>query len=144
VSKVADFVVIRNALAAQVTAVTGLRCDGQARDQVSPPCSVVLPGQPFITYGVTTDGALNFNLAVLIIVSDAAPAEKTQRALDVWLGIGEDTSETESVPAAVMSDITLGGVVHFIEPVSIGTYGRITYANVVYFGAQLNLTGGAI
>jgi hypothetical protein len=138
----ADLTAIRNALAAQITDATGLRCDGQARDQVSPPCSVILPGSPYVTFGATMDGAFNFNLVILVIISDAAPVEKTQRALDVYLGIGE--GEGESIPAAVMSDTTLAGTVHFIEPMTISTYGRIEYSGITLFGARLSLTGGAI
>lgn len=137
----ANLTAIRNALATQITAQTGLRCDAQARDQVSPPCSVVLPGQPLITYGVTMDGAVNLSLIVLIIISDAAPAEKTQRALDTYLGVGD--GEGQSVPGGIMIDPTLGGAVDFCEPVSAGNYSRIEYAGVTYFGARLNLTVGA-
>lgn len=144
----ADFTAIRNALAAQITAKTGLRCDGQARDQVSPPCSVVLPGQPYIIYGATADnavmgapGALSASLRVLLIVSDAAPVEKTQRALDAYLGIGP--GEAQSVPDAILADPTLAGSAEWCELVSADNYGRIEYNGVIYFGARLNLTLGA-
>ena len=51
----ADLVAITNALAAQITQYTGLRALGQARDQITPPCAVVLPGRagPFLLYGTT-------------------------------------------------------------------------------------------
>lgn len=138
-----DLTAIRNALAAQITAHTGLRCDGQARDSVVPPCAVVLPGQPFITYGVTMDGASNFGLAILLIISDAAPSEITQRALDAYLGIGTDSAGVISLADAVLADTSLGGTVDFCEPVSVTTYGRIDYSGVTYFGARINLTLGA-
>jgi hypothetical protein len=141
----ADFVAIRNALAAQITEFTGLRCDGQARDQVTPPCSVILPGNPFITYGATLDEAMTASLMVLIIVSDAAPVEKTQRALDAYLGLdhGQDGGQS-SVPAAILADPSLSGTAEYCEPVSVSSYGRIEYAGVGYFGGRLNLTLGAI
>ena len=139
-----DMTAIRNALAAQITAHTGLRCDGQARDQVTPPCAVVLPGSPFIQYGQTLDETVNFSLIVLLIISDAAPVEMTQRALDAYLGITHGDGSATSVPAAILKDPTLGGTCHFCEPVSVSQYGRLDYASVGYFGSRINLTGGAI
>jgi hypothetical protein len=144
---VADLTAIRNALAAQITAHTGLRCDGQARDQVTPPCAVVLPAPTFVTYGATMDEAMTLGLVVLLIITDAAPVEMTQRALDAYLGMshGEDIAgSTQSVPAAILDDPTLGGTAEYCEPVSVSNYGRIEYAGVPYFGARLNLTAGAI
>jgi hypothetical protein len=142
----ADVTAIRNALAAQITAVTGLRCDGQARDQVSPPCAVVIPGNPFVSYGATMDEAMTIALIVLVIISDAAPVEKTQRALDTYLGMrhGRDPGTGQSVPAAILEDTSLGGTAEWCEPASVSNYGRVDYAGVTYFGARVNLTLGAI
>jgi hypothetical protein len=137
-----DLVTVTDALAAQITQWTGLRALGQARDSVTPPCAVILPGSPVITYGNTMDEALSMNLMVLLIISDAAPVEMTQRALDTYLGIG--AGEGESVPAAILKDPSLGGVVHWCEPVTASNYGRIDYAGVTYFGARINVTVGAI
>lgn len=139
----ADITAIRNALAAQITEFTGLRCDGQARDQVTPPCSVVLPGGPFITYGATMDEAMTINLLVLIIITDAAPVEKTQRALDAYLGLDHGDGGL-SVPAAILADPSLSGTAEYCEPVSVSNYGRIEYAGIGYFGARCNLVLGAI
>jgi hypothetical protein len=139
---VADFVAITSALAEQITEFTGLRADAQARDQISPPVAVILHGQPFISYGQTMDETMTINLVVLVIVSDAAPAEKSQRALDAYLGLG--SGETVSIPAAILADPTLSGTVHFCEPVTAGPPGRLEYAGVPYFGARINLQAGAI
>jgi hypothetical protein len=140
----ADLTAIRNALAAQI----GLHCSGlrtmpQARGAVQPPVAVILPGRPLVpAYGQTMDGALEVKLDILIVISDAAPDERVQRALDVYLGIG--TGESESIPNAIMADPTLGGVVHFCEPISAGSYGRIAYAGEEYFGARITCTIGTI
>lgn len=138
----ADLVTITNALANQIFTRTGLRAAGQARDSVSPPCCVILPGQPLLAYGKTMDGAADLSLFVLVIISDAAPVEKTQRALDAYLGIG--SGEPSSIPNAVLADPTLGGVVHYCEPVSAGSYGRIEYSGVTYFGARIDMIIGVI
>lgn len=139
----ADVSTIRSALAARITAGTGLRTLAEARDQVSPPVAIVLPGQPLVVYGQTMDGAVTINLRVLMIISDAPPNEKVQRALDAYLGIGGGTTAA-SIPAAIMADPMLGGAVHFAEPISVSAYNRIEYAGVEYFGARLEIQVGAI
>ena len=140
----ANLVAIRNALAASITLYTGLRTDGQARDQVTPPCAVVLPREPFINYADTMDGTVTINLQVILIISDAAPVDATQRALDTYLGVDTSPVIGSSVPEAIEEDNTLGGTVHFTQAVNAGSYGRIEYAGVTYFGARINVVIGAI
>jgi hypothetical protein len=141
---VADLTEIRTALAAQIDAhCAGLRTMPQARGSVQPPVAIILPASPLIpAYGQTLDGALAISLNILVVISDAATDERTQRALDTYLGIG--TGETESIPNAIMADPSLGGTVHFCEPVSAGSYGRISYAGQEYFGARITVTIGTI
>lgn len=138
----ADVTAVRNALAAQVNAHTGLRSYGQARDQAAVPCAVVLPASPLVTYGATMDGAATLNLSVIVLMTDGAPSEKVQRMLDSYLGIG--AGETLSVAQAIEADPTLGGTVHFAVPVSVTNYGRLAWAGVTYFGAKVNLQCGVI
>jgi len=151
---VANLVAIRNAIAANITAFTGLRADGQARDSITPPCAVVLPGNPYITYGVTMDGpvmggpvignAVNLSLGVLVIISDSAPVDSTQRALDAYLGVGEDADAAASVPNAIEADPTLGGLIDFIQAQTVTQYGRLDYGGVTYFGARINVIAGGM
>lgn len=131
-------------MAAQIALhCSGLRTNAQARGSIAPPVAVILPGSPLIPrYGQTLDGALEVTLHVLLIISDAATDERTQRALDTYLGIGQ--GETESIPNAIMADPTLGGVVHYAEPISAGSYGRISYSGEEYFGARITVTVGTI
>ena len=137
-----DIVAIQNALAAQITAQTGMRVMAQARDQISPPVAVILPGNPVATFSVTMDGAVNFGLTILVAISDAQPSEKVQRALYAYLGIGP--GEVQSIPNAIAADPTLNGTVHFLGPISVSNVGRISYANETYFGGRCNVTGGTI
>lgn len=136
-----DLTLIRTALAAQISAYTGLRAEGAPRDQISPPVAVVVPATQLATYGQTMDGASGLSLRVLIILTDSAPVEKTQRALDAYLGIG--AGEPTSVPAAIMADPTLGGTCSWAIPESAGNYGRVEWAAQIYFGAVLNVSCGA-
>jgi hypothetical protein len=136
---VADLTAIRNALAAQITAVAGLRAYGQAKDSVSPPAAVIIPGRPFMKYGVTMPPirAADMRLVVLVVVSDSAPTDQTQQDLDAYLGIG--TGEPGSIALALQADPTLGGLVSDSYVDQISTYGRIDYAAVTYFGARLDV-----
>ena len=144
----ADLNAVRNALAAQIAAQTGLRAIGQVKGQVSPPIALVLPGIPVVVYGDTmsdqysTEGAVTLNLAVLLLISDAAPTEKVQRALDAYLGIG--SGQAQSIPGAIMADPSLGGVVNWCVPQNVSTYGQFEYAAETYFGARINVQAGSI
>ncbi len=149
----ADLTAIRNAMAAAITSGTGLRAFGQAHDSVTPPCAVVLPGQPLITYGDTMDsmpvmggtrisGAVSINLTVLLIMSDAPLVEQVQRALDTYLGVG--SAPGTSVPDAIEADQNLGGTVHWVQCVTAGRYGRLEYSGITYFGAAINCNIGAM
>jgi hypothetical protein len=141
VAAIADLTAIRTALASQITSFTGLRAQAEVRDQVSPPIALVLPGSPLITYGATTDGTVTITLSVVLLISDAPPTEKVQRAIDTYLGIG--AGEGASVAGAIMSDMSLGGAVEWCVPLNVSTYGRIEYAAVTYFGGRLNVSVGA-
>lgn len=134
---------IRNALGARIAAGTGLRVLPEARDLISPPVAVILPGQPVVVYGDTMDGAFTVNLRVLIAISDAPPDEKVQRALDSYLGIGSGAG-AGSIAGAIQQDPTLGGVVHYAEAISAGNYGRLSYNDITYFGARIEVQIGTI
>lgn len=140
----ADLAAIRTALAARITAGTGLRTLPEARDQVSVPVAVILPAPSVVQYGNTMDGAFTVNLQVLLLLSDAAPTEKVQRALDAYLGIGVADSVPSSIAGAIQDDPSLGGTVHFALAVSASGYGRIEYAGVLYFGARIAVQIGAV
>jgi hypothetical protein len=138
----ADLTAIRTALALAINAGTGLRAEAQAKDQVSPPMALVLPGNPLITFADTMDGTVVIGLSVVLILSDAAPTEKVQRALDAYLGIG--IGEEQSIAAAVALNGSLSGTVEWCVPVSVTTYGRIEWNGIEFFGAKLNFSAGAI
>lgn len=137
----ADLIAIRNALAAQITAHTGLAALAQARDQITPPVAVILPREPVISYGATMDvrdlpGALTIGLQIVVIITDAAPVDATQRALDAYIGVGTDET-VSSIPAAIDANPTMGALVDYTVCLSAGSYGRIEYAGVIYFGARI-------
>jgi len=141
----ADLTQIRTALAQQIHTYTGLRAEAQVRDQVSPPMALVMPSTPVVSYGATMSGGgeteVTINLAILLLLSDAAPTEKVQRALDAYLGIG--AGETMSIAAAINMNPSLGGVVEWCVPMSVTSYSRVDYAAINYFGATILCQIGA-
>jgi hypothetical protein len=138
----ADISAIRAALANQISTVTGMRTLPEAKDQISPPVAIVLPGQPFVTYGITLDQCFTVRLRVLVVISDAPPNEKVQRALDAYLGAGSGVTSS-SIANAIKADPSLGGVVHFAEVLTVGGYNRLEYGGVDYFGARLEVEIGS-
>jgi len=136
-----DLLAVRTALANQIAAgCPGLRAMAEARDSISPPCAVIVPGQPYVTYGLDMTGSVQVALKVLVLVSDAPTSERSQRDLDQWLGIG--AGEAESIPNAITKDVTLDGTVAWCLPLAITQYGRVDYAGVTYLGATLTTTVG--
>jgi|SRR5215472_10616509 len=138
----ADLATIRTALANRITTGTGLQTLPEGRDLINPPVGVILPGQPVVMYGETMDGALQVSLRVFLLISDAAPNEAVQRALDAYLGIG--SGEGQSVAGAIQQDPTLGGTVHYAVPLQAANYGRVDYGGVIYFGARVDVQIGTI
>jgi hypothetical protein len=138
----ADISAIRAALANQISTVTGMRTLPEAKDQISPPVAIVLPGQPFVTYGITLDQCFTVRLRVLVVISDAPPNEKVQRALDAYLGAGSGVTSS-SIANAIKADPSLGGVVHFAEVLTVGGSNRLEYGGVDYFGARLEVEIGS-
>jgi hypothetical protein len=138
---VADLSAIPTAIADQISAHTGIRAHGQAPDSIQPPVIVVLAGNPLDVFGATMDGAMTLNYKVLIILTDAPSADRTQRALDAYLSSGQHAT-VSSVPAAIEYDTTLGKLVDWCIPKQIAPPGRIDYGGVLYFGVVLDLEVG--
>lgn len=134
----ADYDGIRNGLATLLKSKTGLRSYPDAPGSISPPCVVVLPGKPAITYGETLDGEVNLSLLAIVLLS-AANETSGQQHLDAYLA----STGTKSVNAAVNSDPTLGGTCEFCVTVGVQQYGIIEYAGQQYIGATFVLQAGA-
>ena len=93
------------ALADQLTTITGLRVYDYVPEQVNPPAAVLSLGSGM--YDQDMDGAVTFNVAVLILVSEGQGAERAQTAFQQYL----DPTGDASVRAAVYALATLGGAV---------------------------------
>jgi hypothetical protein len=135
---VADYNNCRDGLASVLSQVTGIRAFGEAPGAISPPCAVVIPGRPAITYGETLDGETDLNLLAVILLS-AANDTSGQENLDDYL----DSHGPKSVNAAVNSDPTLRGTCSYAVVVGVNQYGIIDYAGQNYIGATFLVQAGA-
>jgi hypothetical protein len=144
---------VRNALAAQIQAQTGLTTVPRMPDQINPPVAAILPGLPYAKYGITFGEPLlgmptavpvpaELNFVVAIFVSRAPSLERAQAAVDQYLGL-EPSDTVTSIPLAIFSDPTLGGVVEYCEPLLVQAYGDIEIAGQTYFQGRLTVTVSA-
>lgn len=133
-----DMSTVCTALANQIGVQTGLRAYGFAPGQVVPPCAVVVPGNPAITYGRTLDGEVDLVLRAIVLVSgaDDTTGQKTISPFVASSGIS-------SILAAVNADNTAGGAVEFAEVINVAQYGYLEYAGQFYFGATFTIQCGA-
>lgn len=145
----ADISAVREALAGQIQALTGLSCAARMPDQVNPPQGAILPGAPYAKYGITLGENLavlsapvpavtELNLVVAVFTSRAPSVERAQQTVDQYLGF-EPSSGVVSIPVALAQDPTLGGVVEYCEPVQVQAYGDVEIAGQQYFQGRLTV-----
>lgn len=145
---------IRIALAAQIQAQTGLTTVPRMPDQINPPMAVILPGLPYVKYGLALGETLiglpnhvpvpaEINLVVCIFESRAPSLERAQDSVDQYLGL-EPSDTVKSIPLAIFADPTLGRVVEYCEPLQVQAYGDIDIAGQTYFQGRITVTVGAV
>jgi hypothetical protein len=147
----ANLTTVRNALAAQIQNYANpyIQAFGYIPLQINPPCAIVAPSRNGGKYGMTLVGNINtqfgqllmaptdYNLDVLVLVSEASTPDRWQETLDQWLGFEYDSSIT-SIPVAIAKDDTLGGAVSYCEPMAFDSYGPISWNGVTYYGARIH------
>jgi hypothetical protein len=123
-------------------------------DQVNPPVAVILPGIPYVKYGITLgESAIGLgvpvpvpaelNLVVCVFVSRAPSLERAQEQVDQYLGL-EPSDSVMSIPLAIFSDPTLGGVAEYCEPLQVQAYGDIEIAGQTYFQGRITVAVSAV
>lgn len=128
-----SFTAVRKALAAFLTAQTGLRATANQQARVSPPMAVVLPMTgPVITYSVDMTGSANLTLRAMLIMSQADSASGMD-LMDDYLA----TTGPKSLWAAVQHDPTLGGVVEWAVVRQATGYGVINHGGIDYLGCSV-------
>jgi hypothetical protein len=122
---------VRTALAATITAATGLQCSAQ-RVQVNPPCGLVLPVTgTFARYQQTLDYQADY-LMRLVVFASLANSESGQDIIDAAAA----TDGTESIPAAVRADPTLGGLAADAAVIEATGYGVMNVDGIDYLAAH--------
>lgn len=145
---------VKAALAAQVQAQTALVTVPKMPDQINPPMAVILPGIPYVKYGLTLGETLiglpnhvpvpaELNLVICIFVSRAPSLERAQDQVDQYLGL-EPSDVVKSIPLAIFHDPTLGGVVEYCEPLSVIAYGDVEIAGQTYFQGRISVQVGVV
>jgi hypothetical protein len=145
---------VKTALAAQIQAHTGLTTLSLMPDQINPPIAVILPGAPYIKYGVTLGDSLiglphavpvpaDINLVICVFTSRAPSLERAQQSVDQYLGL-EPSDTVTSIPLAIFADPTLGRIVEYCEPLQVIAYGDIEIAGQTYFQGRISVTASVV
>ena len=128
---------IRDALAQQIdNLVPGLRTASTVPGTINPPVAIVTPNQSgLINYQeIMSSGLATWTMRVYIIVG-AVSDRNAQTTLDGFLSPEGESS----VPSAIASDPTLGGVVEYAVCTSAQKYGELQYAGVSYLGCEISV-----
>ncbi len=124
---------IREALAANLATISGLRTSADVPDLPNPPIAVVALRS--VTYdGAFNKGLTNYNFAVTVIVGRAAE-RVAQSRLDAYISTG-----SSSVKSAVESDKTLGGNAYDCRVVSMDSVGSLSISDTTYLAADFTVT----
>ena len=131
---------VREAVASFITTNIGLRTVTDPGSIANPPVAAVLPPQGlYINYKVALDTAVWDPMIRVVILVSRASERIAMPQLESYL----TPYGAMSVPAAILKDPTLGGVVDYCVPVESSFLGDMTWAGVDYFGAQIILEAGA-
>ena len=124
---------VRQALADTLTSRIGLRATANRFAQINPPMAVIMPQTgTFIRYSQTFDSETDYNLRVIMLVSEG-DSLSGQDLLDGYLSM----SGSSSIYAAVQAAPTLGGVVSYAAVIEATAYGLMNFQGIDYLAAHL-------
>ena len=131
---------VREAVADFITANVGLRTLTDPGSIANPPVAVVLPPQGlYINYKVALDTAVWDPMVRVVILVSRASERIAMPLLESYL----QPYGATSIPAAILKDPTLGGVVSYCVPAESSLLGDVNWGGVDYFGAEIILEAGA-
>jgi hypothetical protein len=122
---------IRTGLKDALGTIDGLRVSETILSSPTPPMAMV--GSPTVTYDEAFGGSATYSFPVVLIVS-RADDKRGQERLDTYL----EPSGSASIPAAIHSDPTLGGVVQSVV-VRTGTPGIVQWGEIDYYQAEFTV-----
>lgn len=131
--------VVRDALAAKMSEIDGLRGIAIVDSEINPPVAVVVPGSistrghTVVEYDSTfANGSHCYYFTVQIAVSTVV--NRTAQALvDEYIS----PDGTKSIKTVLENDMTLGGLVSWAKVISCSHYGMTNWNSVQYLGASL-------
>lgn len=126
---------IRDAVAARLATVSGLRAYGEIPDQPNPPVAIVsvrsMDFDQAFAKGLTV-----YNLVVTVIVGRVAERVAQQR-LDAYVS----STGADSVKLAIEGDKTLGGTAYDVRVTSLNNIGSLQLnGEVNYLAAEFSVT----
>lgn len=132
---------IRTALAAQLSAQTGIDSRPYLPDSITTPMLALKSGDTnYVTYGVTTDGVEEYVLEIMVILSYTPSAEAAQQSMDDLVDGGTQTTGRMSILDAIEADEQLGGTVDWIVVNNVSKVGLVEISGQSYFSARINLS----
>lgn len=119
---------VRDALAASMSGISGLRVSAFMPDAPRPPVVIVMPQR--IAFDLDARrGADSFYIRLMLIVS-RADDRSSQAQLDGFIS---------SIKAAVESDRTLGGEVDTCRVTTLDNYAYVPVGDTIYLGADFTV-----
>lgn len=130
----ATLVQIMQGIETRLLTIAGLHTNDISPGQITPPCAIVgVPAVPSYTQTLGPQGWEIFP-TVTVLVS-AAVTDAGQLALAAYA----DLSGTNSIPAAIAADKTLGSLVDYCLVESFRPLGNEEVGNVGYYGGVFTL-----
>lgn len=124
---------IRNAIAANLTTIAGLRTSADIPDNPSPPIAVV--ALETVEYdGAFAGGLTEYNFVITVLASRASE-RSAQTRLDGFTSTG-----TNSVKKAIESDKTLGGEAFDVRVTRMTNIGTVSLGEINYLAADFAVT----
>lgn len=124
---------IRNAIAANLTTIAGLRTSADIPDNPSPPIAVV--ALETVEYdGAFAGGLTEYNFVITVLASRASE-RAAQTRLDGFTSTG-----TNSVKKAIESDKTLGGEAFDVRVTRMTNIGTVSLGEINYLAADFAVT----
>ena len=125
---------IRDALAARLATITGLRVSAEIPDNPNPPVAVVQINN--VSFDTAFQGGLTtYSFIVSVIVSRVAE-RRAQDRLDAYAS----TSGTSSVKEAIEGNRTLGGIVADTRVVEMTGVSAVLLGEATYLAANFAVT----
>lgn len=124
----------RQGLADRLATIPGLSAYANVPDQVVTPAAVIWPDR--VDYLQAQGGSQDMQIVfrVDVIVSKVAEQDQQRRLDDLISPTG-----TQSIPATIEAESTLGGVADWATAARLIEYGQVEFGGTAYIGARMEV-----